>query len=157
MIQRKQTLFLFFAVVALILVAVFPIAKYYGDISYILKVFSFEDMSKTSTYAYSITNNFPIILLWGVPLILSVITIFLFKKRKLQMRLISISIVLISVLLLFLFLLYTPKIETMLNVKAEYHKCASIYLLLFSIIMLIFSYRGVNKDEKLVRSIDRLR
>ncbi|MGI6718785.1 MAG: DUF4293 domain-containing protein [Bacteroidales bacterium] len=157
MIQRKQTLFLLFAVVALILVAFFPIVKFYGDFSYILKVFSFDDMSKTQTYAYSITNNLPIIILWSLPLILSIVTIFLFKKRKLQMRLISISIILLSVLLLFLFLFYTPKIESLFNVKAEYHKCISLYLLLFSIIMLIFSYRGVNKDEKLVKSLDRLR
>ena len=161
MIQRKQTLFLLFSIIALILTAIFPLADFYAKTpeaySYILKVFSFKPMSDAIASPYTIGFNISLIIIWIITLLLNTITIFLYKNRKLQMKLVSITIALLFAFIAVIFFYYSPVIEKKLSVATEYVKCIGIYLPIVSFLFLVLAFRGINKDEKLVQSIDRLR
>jgi hypothetical protein len=87
--------------------------------------------------------------------VLSLISIFLFKNRKLQFRLTVLNIVLTVG---YLFLQYV-RIEQFKKenaiVTGSYHVAALLPILMA--IFLIMAARGIYKDEKLVKSLDRLR
>jgi hypothetical protein len=86
--------------------------------------------------------------------VLSVITIFLFKNRKLQLLLSGILTGLISVLILVSFYYSYTVISEYDAVFVPGVKMAMPFLqLIFSIL----AYRGIKKDDQLVKSYDRLR
>lgn len=88
-----------------------------------------------------------------IPLI-SLITIFIYKNRKVQLRLSLFLIILISVFVIAL-------IHVSLSVISKFE--ASIipgYKMIIPVLILIISilaYRGIRKDDRLVKSNDRLR
>lgn len=88
-------------------------------------------------------------------LLLSAGAIFLFKNRKRQRSLIWLAISL-SFAFMALAIMhinnYSGGVET---TKVTFG--IACFLPVFSIIFLILAVRGINKDEKLVRSMDRLR
>jgi len=88
-----------------------------------------------------------------IPL-LSLLIIFLFKKRNYQMILTGILILLISIFI-------GASLAYSFNIISKYDAAfTSWYKLIIPVIQLILSvlaYRGVKKDEDLVKSYDRLR
>jgi predicted MFS family arabinose efflux permease len=90
-----------------------------------------------------------LLILTGGSLILALATIFLFKDRKLQFRL-CLACIAISVLILILYFVEMKTFET-----------GTISLsCLFSfanVIGFVMAARGIRKDEKLVKSLDKLR
>ena len=94
-------------------------------------------------------NNFFTLILTIVSIGISVITIFMFKDRKMQMRLCLLGL-LVSVLILVLYFLdmkkiisATPALWAVLPVAV----IAGYYM----------AFRNIRKDEKLVKSLDKLR
>jgi glucan phosphoethanolaminetransferase (alkaline phosphatase superfamily) len=87
----------------------------------------------------------------------SVFTIFKFKNRMLQMKLVSVAMFFNIILILLVLFIYVPKLEEATKVTAEYVSHAGIYLPLVSLIMLILSNQAIRRDERKVRSLDRLR
>jgi hypothetical protein len=81
--------------------------------------------------------------------VFSLIGIFLFKKRTVQMKLLRLSILIEFVVVVRLFLTYS-ELNTPLNAKV-------FFLLMSAFVALLLAYRGVKKDENLVRSVDRIR
>lgn len=146
MIQRIQTIYLLLTTITSILFLT-------GEI------FLFEDGTAisisqlTSDIQNSGLNIILLILLLVVPA-LSILIIFLYKNRKLQMRM---SLMLIFLVLSLLgisgYFIYnlTSSSDTGLMIN---------FKLILPVLMLIFSflaYRGIKKDEEIVRSYDRLR
>ena len=86
-ISRIQTLYLLISITALALGAIFPIAKYYGDFSYVLKIFTFKPMSDMVPDPEKFLFNLPIVIIWAAIIIMNFITIFLFNKRRTQLNL----------------------------------------------------------------------
>lgn len=81
--------------------------------------------------------------------IASFITIFLFKQRKIQIRIILISFLLSAALLTLLFLQLKKFTSGTISLWSIFY---------FAIpVMLLLALRGVLKDEKLVKSMDKLR
>lgn len=80
---------------------------------------------------------------------LALITIFLFKKRTLQRLLCVVGIVMEALLI---FLYYR---ESDLFLKGNYSLTAIVHLLI--LYFFIMAFRGISKDEKLVKDSDRLR
>lgn len=85
---------------------------------------------------------------------LSVVTIFLFHRRKLQMRL--------CWWMMFILLIYyitrmscIISIAKYLNLKPQFDFYDAFPLM--ALIMIVFAYRGILHDEKLVRSSYRIR
>ena len=138
MIQRQQTLWLLLASAAAILSFMFPFAV--GD-----------EMEKNMLVRKVIDagSNFFILLLTGASLVLSTVIIFLFKDRKLQMKLCLLGII-TAVLIIILYIMQMNKLT-----KAT---IALFAVLPFAVLAGYFlAFRNIRKDEKLVKSLDKLR
>jgi peptidoglycan/LPS O-acetylase OafA/YrhL len=134
MIQRIQSLWLLLAAAAILLVLKFPIAAL-GEQTY---------QTNDKLYLY---------ILAVLLALLSFVTIFLFKKRSVQKQLIWIGI-LSSIL--FIILMYLPA-KSFIEANAGAGFTIGAVLPVIYIIFLILAYSGIRKDEKLIKSIDRLR
>ena len=94
-------------------------------------------------------SSFFLVILTGASLILSLITIFLFKDRKLQLKLCFAGVG-ISVLTLIIYFVEMKSFETG-------SISLSCLFTLANIAGYIMAARGIWKDEKLVKSLDKLR
>lgn len=138
MIQRQQTLWLLLTTMAAIFSFMFPFVV--GD--------EIQQNSAVRTVVDA-GSTFFLLILTGGSLILSTIIIFLFKNRKQQMWLCVLGI-LISGLLIFLYIMQMNKLI----------KPVPALTAVLPVIMLIgyfMAFRGIRKDEKLVKSLDKLR
>src|SRR5690554_3357562 len=135
MIQRKQSIYLFFA----------------GLVSVISTWVA--NLWKSATEWIQPEDNLETLLLFGVSGLLSILTIFLYKNRKLQMRLnglnISLNILLIG------YLAYV--LSNLPGGFASSEKGVGLFVPFVSIALLVIANRFISKDEKLVKSIDRFR
>lgn len=157
MIQRKQTIYLLLSIIAMVMTAVFPIAKFYGDFYYILNVFSFSAIPETVETALNFSFNLPLSALWLAIVALNAITIFLYKKRNTQVKLVNVSLAFLIAFIALIFFYYAPFIEKNFKVVAEYAKNIGIYMPIISFICMLLANRGIKKDEELVKSLDRIR
>lgn len=101
------------------------------------------------------TTNVSILMVLALMIpLLSLLIIFLFKKRNYQMILTGILILLISIFI-------GASLAYSFNIISKYDaEFASWYKLLIPVIQLILSvlaYRGIKSDDDLVKSYDRLR
>ena len=94
-------------------------------------------------------STFSLVVLTGALLILSLVTIFLFKDRKLQLKLCFAGTG-ISILTLILYFVEMKKFET----GTISLSCLFTFA---TIVGYIMAARGIWKDEKLVKSLDKLR
>ena len=85
----------------------------------------------------------------GISVLLSGITIFLFKDRKAQLKL-TIGGVVLAVLL---FVVYVAEVS---KFKDGSFALSAIFVLAI-LVGYIMAVRGIWKDEKLVKSLDKLR
>ena len=81
--------------------------------------------------------------------IFSLLGLFMFKNRKFQMKLIRFTVLIQMIIGIRIFMLFN-KFEVVLN-------NSFLFLMAFTLIALIMAYRGVKKDDDLVRSVDRIR
>jgi uncharacterized protein YacL len=140
MIQRQQTLWLLLATFAAIGSFMFPFVV--GD-----EIRADNPMPVRATIDAG--SSFLLLLATGASLVISSVTIFLYKNRSQQVWLCAGGIV-ISLLLLFLYIKEMNKLrETVLALSAVLP-----VVILFSYIMAL---RGIRKDDKLVKSLDKLR
>lgn len=138
MIQRQQSLWLLLACVASIFTFQFPF--YTGNrIEGTMSTYSVVDAG----------SHFLLLILTGISVLLSGITIFLFKDRKAQFKL-TLGGVGLAVILLVIYFTQVSKFE-----KGNFALTA---VLTFAILAgYIMAARGIWKDEKLVKSLDKLR
>lgn len=108
-----------------------------------------------SDSVYDLTDTPALIALFGLAGLLAVIGLFLFRNRKLQMRLTIFAIIanLLGVAMAILF--YMQNSQDIGNRAVD--DGVGMYLPMASFIFLLLAYRYINKDEQLVRSMDRLR
>ncbi|MFK7795822.1 MAG: DUF4293 domain-containing protein [Aureispira sp.] len=100
--------------------------------------------------AFDINDHIGLIVLTVLVIFLSVVTIFLYNNRVLQMNLGKLNIVLLLGLVgLAGYLFFTLQVATSLGVGLV----APALVLIF----VVLANRNIQKDEKLVRSADRLR
>lgn len=155
MIQRIQTLYLFMTTILPLLFHKLKLLRYTDSDGRELFVkfnglYSFEADHTISL----IKQILPVsVILISIPL-LSMASIFLFRKRKLQMKLTLLIILLASGLII------SEVIYTLLIIREFNANIISGFLMIAPLLILMFSmlaYRGIRKDENLVRSYDRLR
>lgn len=154
MIQRIQSVFLLvITVISLTIVnsdSPFYVEKS-GDIEIAVDYNSTEVTGNEEPFSGQNTGLVYFLYVIGI---LSFIAIFLYKNRKLQMRLIMALLVLICLVLVNMYwysfhMDYNKNAQTTLKLMA---------LVPISMLLLGFlAFRGVQKDEKLVRSLDRIR
>jgi hypothetical protein len=138
MIQRKQTLWLLFATIAAFLTFQFPF--YTGNI-----------LVGTMLSPFRLDARFNIVILMTTNAIavISLITIFLFKDRKKQIAL-STTALLLSLTTIGLYFWQSRKfVDGTISFTAV--------LTLLVPVLLVMAIVGIYKDEKLIKSVDRLR
>jgi hypothetical protein len=141
MIQRIQTLWLFFSTASAALFIFMPVYK---------------GVYLNNTWqAISIRENLFLLAGSAVITAISFITIFLFKNRKLQKRLILLNIVLTVGLFIAQYYLIEVFKKDSGIIQGDWQMTA--ILPLFILVFHVFAYRGIAADEKLLSSADRMR
>ena len=136
MIQRIQTLYLFLtAIISAGLIFVFRLWT-----------------NNEGVGVFAIDNYLYLALFIGSAL-LSLISVFSFKKRKTQFVLGRLNIIL-NFILLGIFVTQSLNLSGETNVS---EKGIGILLPVFSIVCLALANKAIKKDEDLVKSVDRLR
>lgn len=155
MIQRIQHLYLFISA----LVCVFMLA---ADLPYFSTQLEAQEVlvgyantlinSAEASEVLRNLNNWLIISAFGA---ISFISIFLFKNRKLQLRLIGVSFVLSGALV---WSMYVYSLQRNYFGEGSTDQFLPAVFLPLSILAFnVLAYRGVLRDERLIRSMDRLR
>ncbi|MFT4094403.1 MAG: DUF4293 domain-containing protein [Niabella sp.] len=140
MIQRKQTLWLLLSTISSALTFKFPF--FTGTVLPNTKGVTGPDLSAV--------DNIFLILLTVVTLALALVAIFLFKDRKRQVQLTILGL-LCAVGLIALYFLYVK------NFAPGGHLTLTALLTLFIVIGFFFAMKGIRKDQKLIRDLNRLR
>lgn len=142
MIQRKQTLWLLLATIAAFLTLKFSF--YTGNVLDITtNVKTFKSLNAGSY------GNMLITILSVAVGVISLITIFLYSDRKKQMLITGVN----TVLSLLIIVLYYLQTKTFVDGA---YSISSILTLIIPI-SLIAAIIGIRSDEKLIKSVDRLR
>ena len=131
MIQRIQSIYLLVAVISMTL------------ISFKVPVYA---LNETLFMAQDDTKMFVLTIIGAI---FSLLGLFMFKNRKFQMKLIRLTVLIQMIIGIRIFMLFN-KFEVVLN-------NSFLFLMAFTLIALIMAYRGVKKDDDLVRSVDRIR
>ncbi|MBN2892632.1 MAG: DUF4293 domain-containing protein [Bacteroidales bacterium] len=149
MIQRKQTLFLLASILLILFVLFVPFIK----TEYVIfDSFKIEQLGIENPLS---VNSFPIAIYVIIVVFLHLLTIFLFKKRTLQMRFTIFSLIL-SVGFYGLLLFYHFQSKEQFGLDFSFYN----YSLVTPLIAAVFdfwAFKGIQKDELLVRASDRLR
>lgn len=105
--------------------------------------------------AYSVQDQIGLMILFGLGGMLALISIFIFKNRTLQMRLSILAFIanLIGVVFGVLYFMQNSADTG----KQAVNDGLGVYLPIAAMILLLLAFRFINKDEKLVKSMDRLR
>lgn len=151
MIQRKQTIFLLLALVATIVCMCMPLGFIEPKGMCIAPVL-YNLALRGADGAYDF-NVCPLFFLLAIASILSLATIFTYKKRKLQMRLCRLNLV--SICLWYAFLVYL--IFVGFKETGVFHQSWTAFLPFVSAVFQTLAHRGIVADEKLVRAADRIR
>lgn len=154
MIQRIQTLYLLLASIAIGLLFFFPVTELLVDKQFLF-LFRYRGLYELKDGAEILSiHSVPLALLFSINLLLSLITIFLYKNRNLQMRICIINILL---LLGSLGLMYYYIRIAFSGFEAVTHYTIFALMPVIAAILIFMAYRGIRKDELLVRSVERIR
>jgi len=155
MIQRIQSLYLLMTTLFSTLFLWDKILRFKDDLhnQFYIKlggIFKVTDSAVTENIEKMIPVTFLLLL---IPLV-SIITIFVFKNRKLQMRITAglTGLIIIMIIVLAVYSLYMIR-----NYNAVFSPGINLILPVLMLICAFLAYRGIRKDEELVRSFDRLR
>lgn len=140
MIQRIQTLWLLFA--SALAFATLKISFFSGNIMV-------ENVKQF--HRFTAMGNIFLMILTVVVALGSLVAIFLFKNRKLQMRVAS-GMMVLSIINLVLYYLQTKNF-----IPSDWSFDLTSLLAIAIPLFLFFATRGIYKDAKLLRSVDRLR
>ena len=157
MIQRIQTIWLLLATVVILGLFMFPYLSYIDLVGLGKKLFVTGEYSavnnesvKQSSFLLQAIGTIVVAL---VPLL----TIFQFKNSKLQIKLIYFSIALIALLAVWMYFTSVSTLELISQDFGANNIGVGFFLLPIAIIFLAMAIGGIRKDEKLIKSADRLR
>jgi hypothetical protein len=157
MIQRIQTLFL--AAIVLLGVAAFflPIMSFTNDgatfIMNLYKTVASED------FTIILTKNMGVGAMQGIVQLTALATLLLFKNRSLQIKIGKLTILLIAFQIAAI-VMYSDTVKSLLGTNPEAVIIDFNFGAILPVLSLICAYLAVHfikKDDKLVRSADRLR
>ncbi len=140
MIQRKQTLWLLLSVIAAVLTFKFPFFN--GTVINGTKGVQGAELTAT--------DNIFLMLLTSAIIIIALVTIFMYKNRKLQIQLTFLGLFL-SVGLIALYYYYTKNFELGGRISL------TALLSLLTLSGFFMGLRGIRKDQKLIKDLNRLR
>ncbi|MDR0232018.1 MAG: DUF4293 domain-containing protein [Dysgonamonadaceae bacterium] len=147
MIQRTQTVYLFFAAVLMLATTFFPVMCFLpGESSFcMVDLFSLGFLSGLVCTGFDLIAG-----------ILALIAIFLYKKRKLQIK--FCYGVLVSIVLLYISIFFSyNSIASKLSESATFFPKMALGFPLIAFVLVVMAISGIKNDEKIVNSADRIR
>ncbi len=164
MLQRVQTIYLALAFICITLLLTFPIFSITSTVNEI------ETLSEFNAYGFQSSANdsesTPFYILYIFMALFSLTGIFLYKKRNKQLKIVRLGLI-VHTLVAIGFLVFSLFGKTTLlnklsetgidNMELKFGFGLGYYLLFISIAFLLLAVRGIRADEKLVKSLDRLR
>ncbi len=160
MIQRIQSVYLgLVAILGSLLLIPFgsmPLAKFYKETAtlhfYSLQI---KNLIPGENSPFNSYFNWPLVAVEVLIVFFALIALFLYKNRKTQLLWIKINIFFSLVLLGGFFFGYIPVLEKELATTAIYSPMSFLPALI--LLFLVLAYNGVKKDDKLIKSMDRIR
>lgn len=167
MIQRLQSLYLL-AIVVISSVLIFSDIVFYEETGKAVEEntetgeqITYEtttiivDYNSTQTLDGPIGTNQSLVYFLSALGLLSLVSIFLFKNRKLQLRLVFGVLVMAVIVLVSMYQLSFGNHYTTIDTVASFEIGAIIPFAI--VVFAVLAYKRIQKDEKLVRSLDRIR
>ena len=155
MLQRIQSIYLLFASLVLVALFVFPLAHgiyVAGKPVSIMVTGVYENINGQDQHTQTFTA---LIGITAVAALIPLVIIFLYKNRKQQIALCYGAILL---LIGYSFWMAQTVKKVVGDITLEYKNMGiGLFLTSLSIILIIFAAKAIQRDEKLVRSADRLR
>ena len=155
MIQRIQTLYLLAALAFMVLMIFLPFAEIAGVDGGIYRFGSGGLFRLSSGEPIPVIQAIPLFVLILMLVLLLLISIFLFRNRRLQIRICVYMIILEFGLIglgYFYFISVFREIQA-----SDFAFQLPVIIPVLSIILIYLAFRGIRKDEILIRSIDKIR
>ena len=152
MIQRVQSIWLFLAALVLVIMIFMPIAT--KEVNGTSVTISIKDLTQTfSGSGLLVKTNLPLLITDTVLVIICLVNIFNFRRRSSQKR---VAIFTIAAIIGFAFWcgIYVKQIQG--GVEGASFGIGA-YLPAVAILFIVLAILGINKDERLIRSAERLR
>lgn len=151
MIQRIQTVFLAIAaILTLVPMALQSTLATAGDF-YLTSV----GIYSTHEELHQVGSSFGINIAMAIGLLLSVYAIMQYKNRKFQMKLVQ-GALLVQLAVGGVVFYYADQMAALANPESVSYS-PLLAILLVNVVLYFLAYRGIKKDDELVRSADRLR
>lgn len=158
MIQRIQTLYLL-AIAAIGITLILADIPYYQETGRVSAEYEATtitvDYNSTELPSETVSKNNLLIYFLGAISLVSLVTIFLYKNRKLQIRLVFGVLVLLVVLLAGMYAISFGNHYT--TIDTHQSVMVGVFIPFSMVIFGLLAYQRIKKDDKLVRSLDRIR
>ncbi|NGM60844.1 DUF4293 domain-containing protein [Sphingobacterium sp. SGG-5] len=157
MIQRIQSIWLLLTAVVILGLFLFPYLNYIdlvglGKQLYVTGAYTAVNNEAVKQESY-LLQTIATVVLGFIP----IFTIFQYKNRKLQLKLIFMEIVLICLFAVWLFISASNTLSLISQSFGAANIGVGFFLLPVAVIFLAMAIGGIRKDEKLIKSADRLR
>lgn len=155
MLQRIQSLYLFLAIA----LNIFAFTLSLGELNFegLYHQFSFFGLVNASNgeLIYSATTLAVISI---VSMFISLVVIFMYKKRQLQIKLCQLNLFVQLILLVAIFFMLDEAAGSLnLDTEVALEYGPGTFIVIVPLIFIYLAIRAVKKDEALVRSADRIR
>jgi hypothetical protein len=157
MIQRIQTIFLILVILLGVIAFFFPIMSFTVEgLTYTMNLYKTIAENDMSNILY---KNMGVGAMQGIVQLVALVAILLFKNRSLQIKIGKLIILLIAFQIAAI-VMYSDTVKSLMDVSPEDVVISFKFGAVLPVISLICAYLAVyyiRKDDKLVRSADRLR
>ncbi|TDS14628.1 DUF4293 domain-containing protein [Sphingobacterium paludis] len=157
MIQRIQTLWLLAASITLLGLFVFPYVSFIDLVGLGKQIFVTGTYSSLNNEMSRENSSILQAIFAGIVAAFPLLTIFLFRNRKKQLLFVGIAIALIVLLGIWMFFSASSVLDTISQRLQAGNIGVAFFLLPIAIIFLSMAIGGIRRDEKLIKSADRLR
>ena len=157
MIQRIQSAYLLVSIILTILFAFLSFANFQvNDSIYFMKVMGLYYQDTNEVLFEAPNMSLSAVVFFSI--LLSISALFNFKKRSVQIRLVTLAVVgqLASVGLVFFAISTLPE-GLLEGTLPQVNYTFSSFLPIAAVVFLVLALRGIKKDEKLIKSMDRIR
>ena len=146
MLQRKQSIWLLIAALLNACVLFFDLYRWHDMVN-----------GADTKYEVRVTNEFPLLLIILLCTILPLVAIFMFRQRKRQVLVSFVSIVSVLGFIALMLFKVGQKTKAIPAAISNGTYWIGAVLPIVSLLFLILAIAGIRKDDKLVKSMDRLR
>jgi uncharacterized protein with PQ loop repeat len=153
--QRIQTLYLFLAIC--LNLAVFSIDLAELKFNELFNNFSIYGLTDAAS-GVMLYSTLPLVVLCALSMVVSLIIIFMFKKRQLQIKLAQLNLFLqVGFVVAIFFMIEAAGASLPVEGTPEIVYGAGAFLSIIPLLFLFLAIKATKKDEALVRAADRIR